>query len=129
MGLRSSSHAIVHARDKFINFGMQKALKQSIQFCLTSSITFRHKIYTRKLHIKEKAKTPFGEGSLAKKMENTQGFQVTKYVYAIRRREIEELGSSFFFHLFPKEVAGQNPRPPHLSDSPEVTELNINGVK
>ena len=83
----------------------------------------RRNVYTGKLHQIEKAKTPFGEGSLAKEMENMQGFQV-KYVYAIRRREIEELGSSFFFLLFPKAVAGQNPRPPHLSDSPDVIKLN-----
>ena len=92
-----------------------------IKSSLTSSITFRHKVYTRKL---EKAKTPFGKGSLAKEMKNMQGFQVTRYVYAIRKREIEELGSSFFLLLFPKEVAGQNPRSTHLSDTPNVIELN-----
>ena len=103
-----------------------------IKSSLTSSITFRHKVYTRKLHQIEKAKTPFGKGSLAKEMKNMQGmysalslrFQVTRYVYAIRKREIEELGSSFFLLLFPKEVAGQNPRSTHLSDTPNVIELN-----
>lgn len=33
------------------------------------------------IKIIEKAKMPFGEGSLAEEMENMQGFQVTRYVH------------------------------------------------
>ena len=50
-------------------------------------------------------------------------------VYAISRRGIEQLGSSFgyIFLLFPMKVAGghahsRHPQPPALSDSPDVKE-------
>ena len=44
------------------------------------------------------------------------------WVYAISRRGIFQLGSSFgsIFVLFPVKVAGENLRPLALSDSPEM---------